>query len=416
MPVTFFTQSVKKICPLWIRYREMSIDAKARTQIYVEADRIKGSKIIKHKMSSKDNQEQRALIVEKNKALDKVQSQMALLEMRIHSLVIPSIRVDSAWLKQAVRPPEDVIKLSLLDYYQEMLESNTNLAKNTQKAYISNAKFMEKYQASIGKTLQVIDIDANFKDSFVKYCREQGYPESTLRGQLSRLKAVCLYAEQRGEVVSNQCKYLTKGIRKQATMSVFLTPSEIDDIIALKIDKESLDVARDWLVISCYIGQRSVSLLKLTRQNIDVKTNTIRLQQVKTKASVVLPILRPVADILAKYGGDFPPVLSDKVFHNYNKYNQLIKKVCKLAGINELVKGRVTAIGDRKSEIVTKEKWQYVTSHIGRKSFATNHYDKIPLQMLMQCTGHLTEQSFLVYINKARAVDTDALHKAFENI
>jgi integrase len=135
----------------------------------------------------------------------------------------------------------------------------------------------------------------------MKYCRDKGYPESTLKGQLQRLKAVCLYAESRGETIHNQVKNLSKGIKKQDTQSVFLTPSEIDDIIALQLEDKLLETARDWLVISCYIGQRSVSLLKLTKDNIDIKTNTIRLTQVKTKASVVIPILPQVKAILDKH-------------------------------------------------------------------------------------------------------------------
>lgn len=413
MAITFFTQSVKQIAPVWIRYRELSVDAKARTSLYIDKDRLKGSKVLKHKMSAKDNQEEKLLIKEKNKALDKVQSEMQLLEVRIRSLVTQNTQVDSKWLKQALRPPEEVVRLTLLDYYQALLDSNVSIAKNTRKAYITNARFMLRYQESIGRVLYVSDIDGRFKDSFMKYCRDNGYPESTLKGQLQRLKAVCLYAESRGEAIHNQVKNLSKGIKKQASQNVFLTPSEIDDIIALELEDKLLESARDWLVISCFIGQRSVSLLKLTKDNIDTKTNTIRLTQVKTKASVVIPILPQVSAILKKYNGDFPPQFSKSTAHNYSLYNTAIKTVCKLAGINEKVKGRVSAVGDRKNELVVKEKWELVTSHIGRRTFCTMYYTKINLQVLMSISGHQTETNFLKYINANRVVDTDALHNAF---
>ena len=65
-------------------------------------------------MSAKDNAEQKLLIKEKNKALDKVQNEMQLLEVRIRSLVTHTTQVDSKWLKQALRPPEEVVKLSLI--------------------------------------------------------------------------------------------------------------------------------------------------------------------------------------------------------------------------------------------------------------------------------------------------------------
>lgn len=413
MAITFFTQSIKQIAPIWIRYRELSVDAKARTNLYIDKDRLKSSKVIKHKMSAKDNQEQKLLIKEKNKALDKVQNEMQLLELRIRSLITDEAQVDSKWLKQALRPPEEVVKLNLLEYYNELLESDSTLAKNTQKAYRVNASFMRKYQKHIGRELQVIDIDGNFKDAFIKYCREQGYPESTLKGQLGRLKAVCLYAEQRGEIIHNQVKNLTKNIRVQPTLSVFLTSSEIDDIIALNIKDSALNIARDWLVVSCYIGQRSASLFKLTKDNIHIKSNTIRLKQVKTGANVVIPILPQVQAILDKHKGSFPPLFSNKQHHNYNRYNDLIKEVCKLAGINELCKGRNKNIGGRMSKVITKPKWELITSHIGRRSFATNFYGKINQQLIQSVTGHKTETSFLKYINKERKIDAAAINKAF---
>lgn len=37
--------------------------------------------------------------------------------------------------------------------------------------------------------------------------------------------------------------------------------------------------------------------------------------------------------------------------------------------------------------------------HIGRRSFATNFYGKIPTPLLMEATGHTTENVFLKYIN-----------------
>ena len=45
------------------------------------------------------------------------------------------------------------------------------------------------------------------------------------------------------------------------------------------------------------------------------------------------------------------------------------------------------------------KKWEILSSHIGRRSFATNFYSKIPTALLMEATGHTTENVFLKYIN-----------------
>ena len=47
-----------------------------------------------------------------------------------------------------------------------------------------------------------------------------------------------------------------------------------------------------------------------------------------------------------------------------------------------------------------------VSSHIGRRSFATNFFGKIPTPLLMAATGHSSEQIFMRYINP---VDKDRI-------
>ena len=56
MAITFYTQSRKQIAPIYIRYREFKADAKARTSIYIDKDRLKGSKVLKYKITAKDTQ------------------------------------------------------------------------------------------------------------------------------------------------------------------------------------------------------------------------------------------------------------------------------------------------------------------------------------------------------------------------
>ena len=46
-------------------------------------------------------------------------------------------------------------------------------------------------------------------------------------------------------------------------------------------------------------------------------------------------------------------------------------------------------------------KWKLVSSHIGRRSFATNFYGEIPTTYLTYITGHSTESMFLKYIGKS---------------
>jgi integrase len=89
-------------------------------------------------------------------------------------------------------------------------------------------------------------------------------------------------------------------------------------------------------------------------------------------------------------------------------YNDYIKLVCEEAKIDELIKGKIQeniASENEPSKIRSVEgiykKYELVTSHIGRRSFATNHYGKIPTSFLKYVTGHSTESMFLEYIGKS---------------
>jgi integrase len=62
------------------------------------------------------------------------------------------------------------------------------------------------------------------------------------------------------------------------------------------------------------------------------------------------------------------------------------------------------------------EKWEVLSSHVGRRSFATIFYGKIPTPLLMEATGHTTERMFLQYINSADMNRASSLGDYFEKM
>ena len=86
---------------------------------------------------------------------------------------------------------------------------------------------------------------------------------------------------------------------------------------------------------------------------------------------------------------------------NLEHFNKYCKEICKEAKINTLVKGKMRINNTRILTVGVYEKWQVISSHVCRRSFATNFYSKIPTPFLMSATGHSTEEMFLRYIGKA---------------
>jgi integrase len=54
-----------------------------------------------------------------------------------------------------------------------------------------------------------------------------------------------------------------------------------------------------------------------------------------------------------------------------------------------------------RKEVGMYKKWELITSHIGRRSFATNFYGTIPTTYLINVTGHSSESMFLNYLGKS---------------
>ena len=112
------------------------------------------------------------------------------------------------------------------------------------------------------------------------------------------------------------------------------------------------------------------------------------------------PFPSKVQFILDKRKGHFPQSFGQTRGSAMTIFNRYIKEVCRLAKINEEIEGaRVNPKTNRKENGKFK-KYKLITSHICRRSFATNNYGNIPTPYLMHITGHGSEREFLNYIGK----------------
>jgi len=409
MALTFYTQSKKDYSPIWVRYRQHSIDAKARTLLSVETGRLKHNKILKHKMTASSDAHQKMLIAQKNKALDSVKQQIELLEIKI----IDSLNnrketdiVNSKWLTRAVQP-----RLADKTFLENFEEYAGVKLKNKSKYTVLNLQTcintFKKFQEQTNTVFYLKSIDKEFKKEFIDWCEKQGYAQRTLKLFLTKIKGVCYHFELEGEIINPYVKHLTKDIVAKKKNEIFLTIEEIETIKKLKLENKYLDNARDWLVLSFYLGQRYGDYIRLTKKNIH-DDGTIRLTQHKTDVNVTIAITPSEQAIIDKYNGGFPEPTSNSIL------NRRFKRICKKAGINEMIptvqnKGRKNG---NKSMATEKPKYELVSTHIGRRSFVTHFYGKMATADIMGQTGHKTEKIFFEYLNEARDFDIEAVRKS----
>lgn len=310
-----------------------------------------------------------------------------------------------AVVEEYYNPKEEQAIVSTLltdwfDRYAQDRKADASLA-TIKKANVVK-QLVIRFQRHAKKKLDVKDVGVQFKTAFENYCLDQGYAQNTIARNMVFIKTICNHAKIYDVEVSNTLDLFKA--KREKVKSIYLTPEEIEVLEGLTDLPETLDNVRDWLLISCYTGQRVSDFMRFEKSMIRYQENRkgelkalIEFTQQKTKKLVSIPLVKKVLDILDKREGEFPMALSDQ------KYNEYLKEVCKLAELNERVEGsKKVQQADKvwRNEKGVFEKWELVSSHIGRRSFATNNYGKIPTVFLMNMTGHGSEVMFLTYIGK----------------
>ena len=350
-----------------------------------------------------------------------------------------SVVIDTFWLESKINECfKRVVKNDtglLVNHTQYIIDNastrtvgqNTGLSKETIKSYVSFKKVVIEYQKAIKKQIQFMDLTAPFIEKFkIWMLTKKKYAKNTAGRKLQMLKTICIDAEKNHEIPvtpyskiiqhfgeSNKDRYIQtlsfdeleqiKNVDLSNAEYLNQFKKENPELTkGISITPEALNNARNWILIGCEIGQRGGDLLKITNENIRYKGTTIYIDiiQQKTNKSVTIGIIAPhVIDIIENH-------LPKEVPHQ--KLNDYVKVVCKLAGIDEVVKGSKLNTETNRKELGMYPKHELITTHCFRRSFASNYYKKIPTAVLIGITGHSKESLFLTYINQREDKDSNA--------
>ena len=326
--------------------------------------------------------------------------------------------IDVDWLKEKINQCFNRVKKTdnsiLINHIQYIIDNaNTRKIKGSNKiglskrrvtGYKSFKKVMEEYQKHLKKKIYFQDISKAFVDKFIIWLVNTKIYSTNYAGkQIDNLKTVCLDAEKLDIKVNSYVKQI-EGFKEQNEDRFIITLSfeELEQIRTADLKLEALKNARNWLLLGCEIGQRASDLLKLTKDNLRHKAGRIYfdIEQQKTGKFVTVGVIAPhVIDIVEN---NFPYPISQQ------KLNKHIKDVCELAKIKDEVKGKKYDKKTARKKLDFYPKYDLITSHTFRRSFATNYYKKIPTAVLIGITGHSKESLFLEYINRREDKDLNA--------
>lgn len=325
------------------------------------------------------------------------------------------------FLTAKLRGKEAKIRKNPLDFIQDYIERKKTMTnKSTKRTLCSGTVYNHKNalkrlqlfcsEKKLGLVWELFN--RKLEDRFTAWMNEKGYSANTIASQYSIMKVWLSDAEKDGLIKDPSFhEYTTQTFD---VSNIYLTEDEIRRIYEIDFNceevkaqigpKNNIEQTRDLFVIACWTGLRYGDWHDLSKASINGDRMTVPTH--KTNKTVVIPLHPFVKAIIDKYNGVLPQSVAK------TKTNGHLKMCGKLAGIDEEV--TLDRIRGGKEVLLKKHKYDFITNHTARRSFATNMFLKeAPVHSIMAITGHTTEANFMKYIKVDQEKHADILEEHF---
>lgn len=248
--------------------------------------------------------------------------------------------------------------------------------------YPKRMSILKRYKEANGKELSWENITNDKLYYFVEHLKGSVSANSARTYAAMFKSFLNLYLPKLTNISTGWEKILS--LREIETTSVDLTEEEVDKIIDYALNEDSdqskASVAATFAVC-CITGTRWEDSYKL--KEIDLSGRTFKYMSDKTDIIAEIPVSPVLRELVRK-------MTKFSLAH----YNNTIRLVCDELQINSEVsvfKGGVAIRG---------AKYEFVSSHTARRSFATNLYKRgADLEIISKMMGHATYEQTKRYIN-----------------
>lgn len=358
---------------------------------------------------------------------DKINSKLFLLKSKVTDKFnfdnINGEVIDSTWLENAINESFgksttiksgkiEKWKVYLLDFCQHWLDnesSKTNAVAVQQYTIFKTLHLTNFLKDNNLLKIKIKDVTSKTIDDFINYMLLGNYSVQSVKRHATRFKFFLNRAENMNLVVNKNYKEPIKiHQEKQEVKEIYLNEKEIEAVYNLDYSNNlELDHIRDNFIIGLCTGLRVSDFNNnLSRKNII--DDYIEIKTKKTGTTVAIPLHKYIVEILKKRNGSLPINVNDV------RFNKAIKDICEKAGINEITSGYLFDAKTKRNKFGNFEKYKLVSSHICRRSFATNLFGKVPNYVIQAVGGWSTETMMLHYIKKSNREQADELKKYWE--
>lgn len=283
----------------------------------------------------------------------------------------------------------------------------------TIKAYLSFLKMWHELEDHFMTSYTVTEIGSDLESDLHEFFNEvKEYTPNTKGKMIKMLKVIMhdfietetdnIYRKSKeGKITAlslTDLSYIEKKLDRiikptSKPVHIYLNEAELKTIYELNLtDRPHLARARDIFMIGCYTGLRVSDYSRIGPEHI--RNGYIEIIMYKTRTAkqgkVYIPTRDELTDILKKWNFKIPPMTSQEL-------GRYIKEIGKQAGITQLVE--ITEDKGNKTEITNRPKYEMITTHTARRSFATNmFYTGMYPTDIMKITGHEKLETFQKYI------------------
>lgn len=308
-------------------------------------------------------------------------------------------------------------EISISHLKTQFLSYKSNFVKEgTLKEYRTVFKGLEDFEKHKGTKLILREMDGKFLDQFEVFLSrkkntndgdKEGLLNDTIHKYISTLKVFLKWCNDNDYLVHPDVfKTQKTNFKKKAYNEIIaLSESEIQKLMNHDLsDRPSLERVRDLFCLLCYTGQRFEDLINFDPK--DIKNNAWDFISVKVKKRVIVPFegyIAPAKDILERIGYSVPKISNQK-------FNEYIKTVSKLAGMDEIIK--ITRYSGKQKLVIEKRKYDFLSSHVGRRSMVTNLLSRnVPITLVQKLTAHSDIRTLMKYESANTDSLIDALNK-----
>ena len=303
-------------------------------------------------------------------------------------------------------------RVRIVDFIDTELVTSVSLKLSSRKAYKGLSNKLVEFEKKIGKPLYSNELDEDLYKMFMEEMKDQLNRINSVWAIQKVFKSTLFEISRRYKIkLFDPTQELSSKERVQfvSTDNIYLNYEQIKKIIDHEPSTESLKNTKLILLTLLFTGCRASDVHKIIPNHIYDK-NGITFQYAhyfsqKTDTEIIVPILKPLADAFEKNGGNPAYEISQ---HKFNEYVKILIEECKL--IEDITISFIDATG--KKQFQTKKLFDFVSSHIGRRSFVTNLINHIPITILTKITGHtLKDKSIIFGYNKISLLDNAVLFR-----